>query len=195
MSIKSFSTEIAVQLLATKSRQADLSSIELCNVHFEMGKLLAYKMLEDFPVTEISIRHVQGIRQGVELAQKDDFVIVSMMRAGLYAAEGIRSVFSNGGFILYSSPEDLVQNLNGKIIILVDSVINTGKSIERVVTEIKSQNPAKIVVATLVMQQDTTKLADQYREIDFYALRFSANKYVGKGATDTGNRLFNTISS
>ncbi len=164
-------------------------------MHFEMGKLLAYKMLEDFPVTEISIRHVQGIRQGVELAQKDDFVIVSMMRAGLYAAEGIRSVFSNGGFILYSSPEDLVQNLNGKIIIVADSVINTGKSIERVVTEIKSQNPAKIVVATLVMQQHATKLADQYREIDFYALRVSANKYVGKGATDTGNRLFNTISS
>lgn len=194
MSIKSFSAEIAVQLLATKSRQADLSSVELCSVHFEMGKLLAYKMLEDFPITEIPIHHVQGVRQGVELAQKDDFVIVSMMRAGLYAAEGIRSVFSDGGFVLYNGLEDLELNLNGKIIIVVDSVINTGKSIERVVTELKSLNPAKIIVATLVMQQDATKLADQHREIDFYALRISANKYVGKGATDTGSRLFNTIN-
>lgn len=194
MSIKSFSKEIAVQLLATKSRQAALSSVELCSVHFEMGKLLAYKILEDFPVAKISIRHVQGTKQGVELAQKNDFVIVSIMRAGLYAAEGLRSVFSDSGFVLYNSPEDLELNLNGKIIIVIDSVINTGKSIERVVTELKLKSPAKIIVATLVMQQEATKLADQYREIDFYALRISTNKYVGKGATDTGSRLFNTTN-
>lgn len=33
---------------------------------------------------------------------------------------------------------------------------------------------------------------EQYPKLDFIVSRTSANSYVGKGQTDTGNRLFGT---
>jgi uracil phosphoribosyltransferase len=193
MSVRDFTNKHAVQILATQSRRADIGSTELCKIHFEMGKLLAYEMLDEFELAETEIEHVQGTRTGVELAAKNDLVIVVLMRAGLYAAEGVRSVFADSHFVLYSESDKLEIDLEHKTVIVVDAVINTGKTIVEVVDHLKKGKAKKIIVATLVMQKEAVQLADKYANVLFYALRISENKYVGKGGTDTGNRLFNTI--
>jgi uracil phosphoribosyltransferase len=191
MPIHHFTNINAVQLLATQSRRTDISSLELCRIHFEMGKYLSYQMLDEFELTETEIKHVQGIRIGKELSKKNNIIIFAMMRAGLYAAEGVRSVFSDCQFY----PVNQIDNndLENKTIIVVDAVINTGKSIEKAIEHLLKSKPEKIFVATLIMQNDALYLTEKYSDIYFYALRLSKNKYLGKGGTDTGNRLFNTI--
>lgn len=193
MRVKDFTNKKAVQLLATQSRRTDISSTELCKIHFEMGKFLAYEMLEDFELSETEIQHVQGIKTGVELADKNNIVIFALMRAGLYAAEGVRSVFTDSQFFPVTEIEN--SDLENKIIIIVDAVINTGKSIEKAIEHLRKSKPRKIFVATLIMQKDALHLSEKYSDIYFYALRVSENKYVGKGGTDTGNRLFNTTNN
>lgn len=194
MAIKDFTNKNAVQLLATQSRRTDISSTELCKIHFEMGKLLAYEMLDEFELAETKIQHVQGIKQGVELADKNKIVIFALMRAGLYSAEGIRSVFADSQFFPITEITTDKNEIKNKIIIIVDAVINTGNSIVKVIEHLQINKPKKIFVATLIMQKDALQLADKYPDIYFYALRISENKYVGKGGTDTGNRLFNTTT-
>lgn len=192
MTIKEFTNRKAVQLLATQSRRTDISSTDLCKIHFEMGQLLAYEMLEEFELAETEIQHVQGVKTGVELANKSNIIIFALMRAGLYAAEGVRSVFTDSQFFPVNEIEKT--DLENKIIIVVDAVINTGKSIEKAIEHLKRCNPQKIYVATLIMQKDAMYLSEKYSNVYFYALRVSENKYVGKGGTDTGNRLFNTTN-
>lgn len=197
MPIHHFTNKNAVQLLATQSRRVDISATELCHIHFEMGKFLSYQILDEFEMIEIDIQHVQGIKKGVELANKSEIVIITLMRAGLYAAEGVRSVFKDSMFILENGDiEDICNkyDFNNKTIIIVDAVINTGKSILKVIENLEKSNCKKIIVATLIMQAEALKMVDNYPKIAFYALRVSENKYVGKGGTDTGNRLFNTPS-
>ena len=192
MRIKDFTNKKAVQLLATQSRRADISSTELCKIHFEMGKFLAYEILEEFELTETKIQHVQGIKTGVELADKSDIAIFAQMRAGLYAAEGVRSVFTDSHFFLNSNTEEIKIGLKNKTVIIVDAVINTGKSIEKIIEQLQKHKAKRIIIATLIIQKDASYLTDKYADIQFYALRISENKYFGKGGTDTGNRLFNT---
>lgn len=192
MAIREFTNKNAVQLLATQSRRTDISSTELCKIHFEMGKYLAYQMLDEFELTETEIKHVQGIKTGSELADKSNIVIFALMRAGLYAAEGVRSVFTDSQFFPVTEIDN--NDLENKIIIIVDAVINTGKSIVGAIEHLLNSKPRKIFVATLIMQKDALHLSEKYSDIYFYALRVSENKYVGKGGTDTGNRLFNTAN-
>lgn len=197
MPIHHFTNKNAVQLLATQSRRADIAATELCHIHYEMGKFLSYQILDEFDMIEIDIQHVQGIKKGVELANKNEVVIITLMRAGLYAAEGVRSVFKDSVFILENSNiADICSkhDFNNKIIIIVDAVINTGKSILKVIQNLEKSNYKKIIVVTLIMQAEALKFADNYPNISFYALRISENKYKGVGSTDTGNRLFNTIT-
>jgi uracil phosphoribosyltransferase len=192
MIVKDFTNKNAVQLLATQSRRTDISSTELCKIHFEMGKYLAYQMLDEFELTETIIQHVQGIKTGIDLVDKHNIVIFALMRAGLYAAEGVRSVFNESQF--FPVKEIDISDFEGKIVIVVDAVINTGKSIEKAIEQLQKSKVKKIFVATLIMQKDALCLLDKYPDIYFYALRVSENKYVGKGGTDTGNRLFNTAN-
>jgi len=58
------------------------------------------------------------------------------------------------------------QNVNGKIIILVDDGIATGSTLKAAVIELRKKNPAKIVIAVPVAPPEATerfkKIADEY---------------------------------
>lgn len=94
-----------------------------------------------------------------------------------------------------------------RTVVLVDSVINTGKSIVEFVLPLRERYPGvRVVVVAGVVQEDAvvvkkgdgkgeTGFAEMLRddkELWVVALRKSANRYKGKGGTDTGHRLFNT---
>jgi len=197
MAIKHFTNKNASQILATQSRRADISAIHLCSIHFEMGKYLAYQMLDDLELVETEIHHVQGLRKGIELLHKNNIATIAIMRAGLYAAEGIRSVFTESLFILENNDiTDICKKIDfqDKIVIVIDAVINTGRSMIKIIESLEKCRCKRIIVATLILQKEALLIFEKYQNISFYALRISENKYVGKGGTDTGNRLFNTFA-
>ena len=86
-------------------------------------------------------------------------------------------------------------------VILVDPVVNSGRTILGLfVRHIRDFNKdVSVGVITGVMQAEcvsggrlTAALAE-YINLQSITLRTSENKYKGTGATDTGNRLFNTL--
>jgi uracil phosphoribosyltransferase len=196
MKINNYENENIFKILNTKSRIATLSNVELEEIHKKLGELLSYKFLEEFKLKEVEIDHVQGKKIGYALDKKEKFLIIVLMRGGLYVANGFKNIFDNQfDFEMINSSDEIEKiknkyNLNEMNVIIVDSVINTGKSMKKVVDLLPKNK--KIYIVSLVMQENAKNVFKNYDNLAFYISRLSKNFYVGKGNFDTGNRLFNS---
>jgi uracil phosphoribosyltransferase len=99
-------------------------------------------------------------------------------------------------------PDEIkLHHLQGQVfVILLDSVVNSGKTIIGVVQAIRNlkANIRIFVVAGVAQAQCIApssllyKTLAGHRNVSLVALRLSDTKFTGSGTTDTGNRLFNT---
>lgn len=194
MIINNYENENIFKILNTKSRISTLSTVELSEIHKKLGELLSYKLLEEFKIKEIQIDHVQGKKVGYDLDLSERFLIIVLMRGGLYVADGFKNIFDGKyDFEMINSVEEAKSikenyNLESTNIIIIDSVINTGKSIQEIVDLLPANKTLYIV--SLVMQENAKEIFSKYENLVFYISRLSSNFYIGKGNIDTGNRLF-----
>ncbi|EFE39764.1 hypothetical protein TRV_05500 [Trichophyton verrucosum HKI 0517] len=193
------------KLLMTQMRNANVAGPHLCRAHMSVGKYLAIEFLSDvIGVEEYSIPHVLGHEtNGHHLYHESQTLIVAVMRAGEPMARGVWESFPKASFLHVKSPEDVKpHHVQGKVtIILVDSVINSGKTVAEFLARIQILHSiVRIVVVAGVVQAECISrraLTQRLRygaKVTVVALRVSQNKYTGSGSTDTGNRLFNTTS-
>lgn len=203
MEFHDFTKKHFVQHFGTISRKANVSPKQLNDVHVLLGRFLAETIADYIYLEEIEISHPQGVAIGKQLYE-NDIIIFSFLRAGLYIASGIREVFNNACMELVSPKRDiglsddellrLTDIIKNKNIIIADSVINTGSTLYPVITQLQECKVKTIHIASLVMPEQTANyIKEKYakeQNINFYTARVSSNSYVGKGKTDTGNRLF-----
>jgi phosphoserine phosphatase/uracil phosphoribosyltransferase len=196
------------KLLSTNMRDASLHGPALQTTHSLSGWYLATSLLPlTLPLEKKPITHVQGHTEnsGVRLAAEESTLIISLMRGGDPMARGVHNAFPNAKYLHAFTPANITATTllaaSVETVLLVDSVINTGKSILEFATHIRALNPSvTIVVVAGVVQEACLQWDSVFRVealriggISVVALRVSANKFTGKGATDTGNRLFNTV--
>ncbi|WYZ43568.1 hypothetical protein EsH8_VII_000004 [Colletotrichum jinshuiense] len=191
----------ASKLLMTPTRDASVAGPSLRAAHHRVGWYLATEFLanllgvEKFPIT-----HVQNhITDGYRLLDEENTVIVALMRGGEPMAFGVSAAFPRAMFLHANYPEDLnSENLLGKkTVLLVDSVINSGKTIVDFVQQVHNLDTTmRIVVVAGVVQaravSDVLEPLASKASLSLVTLRLSENKFTGRGGTDTGNRLFNT---
>jgi len=155
---------------------------KLRQAHYQLGQLIA---------TEI-----------IQRAVSRDYAVLIMMRAGLFYGQGIADKIEEYGssvpLVLIGDnkiTEDELSLIKGEEILVVDAVINTGKSIFEVLAQLPVE---KITLASTVIPD---KSLHQFEDVRLYTVRTSKNKYTGakvmriadgKGP-DTGDRLFNTM--
>ncbi|CAM3763374.1 hypothetical protein VA7868_03675 [Vibrio aerogenes CECT 7868] len=136
--------------------------------------------------------------------QQKNYAVLILMRAGLCFGIGIadklEQLGSNVSIIFVNddkvSSEDL-ELTKDKDVIIVDAVINSGKSVFGLIDQIPDVNSIKL--ATTVIPSSSTELFEGY---DLYTVRVSNNKYEGAKVQfisagmgpDTGDRLFNTYN-
>ena len=156
------------ELIAITKSNSGISGPALAKAHMELGELLAEEFL------------------GLDTK---DTTIVAMLRGGLFFAEGM--YFKLGcKFQTYDPKKDTFVRPNTKNVILVDSVINTGKTILAILEP-------DMKVASCVINQKAVHLFDK----QLYTIRVSANSFVGEEVLqqtgdkgpDTTMRLFNLI--
>jgi uracil phosphoribosyltransferase len=167
-----------------------------------MGRFLAYQVVQEFELEEYQIQHCEGPRPGVRIRDEERIGIVCLMRAGLYLAHGCRAVLRRSPLHLFSperdkglNPKELEELAGSRLetLILVDSVVNTGKTIRPIFAQAKAIGIKRVIVMAGVSPvAQGTSIAEDYPDVVFYFGRLSHNSYVGKGGTDTGNRLFGT---
>lgn len=93
-----------------------------------------------------------------------------------------------------NSPAPDQKLIEGRVVIVCDSVVNTGRSLRALLREVLAPlQPLRVVVVCVVLQQlAAPELSREFPLVPVVALRVSGNKFKGRGGTDTGNRLFNT---
>lgn len=194
----------AARVLMTATRDASISGPELRRAHEKIGWFLATQCITKvIGLENREIAHVQGYTvTGHSLRNEARTTIIALMRGGEPMAFGVNEAFPQASFMHAKDAADLkAEHLQGQeTVVLVDSVVNSGKSVVEFVQHIRGlQAELRIVVVAGVVQEQAVlrgELCEQlYREgerLKIVALRLSKNKFTGKGGTDTGNRLFNT---
>lgn len=191
----------AAKLLMTPMRDAKNAGPALREAHRRVGWYLATEFILDvIGIEEYPTLHVQGHHtSGFRLLQEQRTLIVAIMRGGEPMALGVSDAFPLAMFVHASRPGDITNiNLRGQHnIILVDSVVNSGKTVVEFVRHVHQLNPTIniVVLAGVIQAQFVSKrnLAQvRHGNLSLVALRLSDNKFTGRGNTDTGNRLFNT---
>lgn len=198
--IKDLSKKNIFKLLATESRRADLTPNQLAEIHKKLGELLSYEILDFVDMEEIEIQHVQGVKKSTSISNSEKFIILVLMRGGLYVAEGIKEIldgrykfeFVNNDKEILSILSKYKNDASNYNLIIVDSVINTGKSIDQVLLISNQLNFKRQFITTLVIQKNAVAKYD-LTDITLLTVRVSPNFYIGKGKTDTGNRIFGTV--
>ncbi|MGN0629962.1 MAG: AAA family ATPase [Ruminococcus sp.] len=150
----------------------------LADAHIRLGKMLGEDMREIIP-------HI-------------DSAIIVLERGGRFFGDGVYMGFG-GTLYSYNPKNDELPDIQQGIAVIVDSVINTGKSILDIIAMLKQRKPEiEIVIVSNVIQEDAINLFQGYK---VFAVRTSANSFVGsRQATqkngkgpDTADRLFNYI--
>lgn len=191
----------AAKLLMTPMRDANIAGPALREAHRRVGQYLATEFLADvIGIEEYPIPHVQGHQtSGYRLSNEHQTSIVALMRGGEAMAFGVNEAFPLAMFVHASRPNDIMlHHLQGQhTIVLVDSVVNSGKTVVQFVQHICNLHATIriVIVAGVVQAQSVSNLTQalaRYTKLSLIALRVSENKFTGRGTTDTGNRLFNT---
>jgi uracil phosphoribosyltransferase len=201
MPLTQFTDRHLVRLLATETRRTDTTPRALAASHVALGRFLAGELVEQLELEPCLIAHPQGQRSGWQIAAEAEICILSFMRAGLYAAEGVREVLQcaqllhvhpSRGAGLSPKERDAVAALSPRTAVIVDSVVNTGASLEPVLGQLAGAVERVFVLALVTPVETAARLAADWPDVHFLFARTSTNQYVGAGATDTGNRLFGT---
>lgn len=193
----------AAKLLMTPTRDATVAGPVLREAHRRVGWYLATEFLVDvIGIEEYPIPHVQGHHtSGYRLLHEQKTSIVALMRGGEAMALGVNDAFPLAMFIHARRPDDIMlHHLQGQLtVVLVDSVVNSGKTVVDFLQHVRNLNATIhiVVVAGVAQAQSISggSLAGalaRHSNLSIVALRLSDNKFTGKGTTDTGNRLFNT---
>ncbi len=161
-------TEEINKLIAITKSDSGISGPELAKAHIKLGAALGSR------ITGLS---------------PEDTTIVAMLRGGIFFAEGM--YFAMGcKFQTYDPKHEQFVRPETKNVILVDSVINTGKTVQELL------DPNMKVACCVINEQAVPKFSDF-----LYTVRVSKNSYVGKNVKkqegkvgpDTTMRLFNQL--
>ncbi|KAI9042046.1 uracil phosphoribosyltransferase [Aspergillus affinis] len=204
LSILDASQKAASKVLQTPMRDASILGPDLRKAHRRCGRYLAAEYLcELIGVETYEMRHVQGHKiNGFRLKEERKTLIVALMRSGEPMAFGVNDIFPTASFLHADKAQDLTAERlqRSSTVILVDSVINSGKSIFEFVCHIRRLAPVIPIVVVAGVVQKQAIAGDSpiatlavHGKLTVVALRVSENKYTGKGGTDTGNCLFNTV--
>ena len=191
----------AAKLLMTPTRDAGVAGPALRTAHMNVGFYLATELVADIVgLEEYEIPHVQGHQtKGHRLRYEQQTAIIALMRGGEPMAFGVSSAFPLAMFVHATKPSDIDTHHLRRSVLLVDSVINSGKSVAEFIHHIRSLDATIriIVVAGTVQAKSLSEgrfyqALERDKNLSLVALRVSDNKFTGSGSTDTGNRLFNT---
>ena len=193
----------ATKLLMTPMRDATVAGPALRKAHGEVGSYLAIEFLTStIGLEEYMTLHVQGHpTSGFQLRHEQQTTIVALMRGGEPMAFGVSNVFRLAMFVHATQPSDIkpYHLAKQRNILLVDSVVNSGKSVAEFIRHVRSLDTtirivviAGVVQAQSLSEGDFSQALEHDMNLSLVALRLSSNKFTGRGTTDTGNRLFNT---
>lgn len=131
--------------------------------------------------SRLAVAHMKlGERLGAILKGRipeQNAALLVLERGGRFFGDGVYGGFG-GRLYPYNPSKDALPLIDEKIVVIIDSVINTGKSIEVIIDKLREHNPnVEIVLVTNVIQR---KAIDRFKDYLLFAIRVSDNSFIGK---------------
>ncbi len=173
-----------------------------------LGEIMAYEISKDLPYETKSVQTPLGIKK-IKMPTAE-IVLITIMRAGLPLLEGFQRIFDKAevGFISSYRVEGdgaisvrteymATPDLTGKTVMLVDTMLATGRSVADAVTALESKGkPGRLYLASVIAAPEgiayLTKNIAQPASLWTFSIdeRLNANFYIVPGIGDAGDLAF-----
>lgn len=172
------SEESVAQDIAICKSSSGVNGSRLAQAHFNLGFQLGCHIRQVFPNKNIPV-----------------FVLE---RGGRFFGDGLYIGFG-GRLYPFDPKKDALPKIKSNLVLIVDSVINTGESTLKLIEKLRTNDyTVQVCLATNVIQTDALP---KIKEYPLFAIRVSDNKFVGKrqkrqlgnAGPDTADRLFNLL--
>jgi len=170
-----------------------------------LGRIMAYEISRALPYQSQEIRTPLGTKR--MSVPEQEVVLLTVLRAGVPFLEGFQQVFDQadtgfvGAYRVEGGPELKIQSgylavppLEGRHVILLDTMLATGKSIEEVVRLIAGHGkPAHLYIASVIAAPEGVKHVSekvkQPASLWTFAIddRLNKNFYIVPGLGDAGD--------
>ncbi len=197
-----------IQHKTTILRQTSTSNKEFRESVEEITMLMCYEALRDLPLEEVEIETpIQKTRKMVLKGKK--IAIVPILRAGLGMVNGILNlvpVAKVGHIGMYRDEETLQpheyycklpEDIDDRLIVVVDPMLATGGSAVDAITQIKSYGGKNIKFLCLIAAPEgIDALSKAHPDVDIFCANvdecLNENGYIVPGLGDAGDRIFGT---
>ena len=174
----------------------------------EIGLLMGYEITRDLPLKDVVIE-TPVTKMTAKMIAGKKLAIVPILRAGLGMTDGLLRlvpVAKVGHIGMYRDPEThlpveyyckLPEDIEDRIVILVDPMLATGGSACDAVRKLKEYGCKNIRMMCLVAAPEgVAKMQEECPDVDIYAAaldeRLNDHAYIIPGLGDAGDRIFGT---
>ena len=189
-------------------RQTRTGSKDFRELLNEIAMLMGYEITRDLPVEDYEIETPLEKMAGKRISGKK-LAIVPILRAGLGMVDGLLTlvpVAKVGHIGLYRDPEThtpveyyckLPEDIENRIVILVDPMLATGGSAIDAITQIKKHGAKRIkFIGLIAAPEGIEALHKAHPDVDIYLGakddHLNENGYIVPGLGDAGDRIFGT---
>ena len=193
----------------TLMRARETGSKDFRELLFEIAMLMGYELTRDLPLEDVNIETPLTPMTAKKISGKK-LAIVPILRAGLGMVDGLQRlvpVAKVGHIGLYRDPEThlpveyyckLPQDIEERMVILVDPMLATGGSACDALTMLKARGCKQIRFMCLVSAPEgVRKVQEAHPDVDIYTAALdeclNEHAYIVPGLGDAGDRIFGTL--
>lgn len=199
---------ILVQEKLTMIRKEGIDGIHFRSGIIELGRWLAYELTNTLEREDVSVQTPLGIAEGVRIKDKNDIVVVSVLRAAIPLVEGIMRVFRNAQYgVVGASRKDeppfpvevsyfKLPPVDDRILVIADPMLATGNTMNSILDRIKEKgNPRRLVLLNVIASHQGIKNVEKnHPDVEIYTCavdeELNPDGYIVPGLGDAGDKAF-----
>jgi len=199
---------LLIQDRLTMLRRSGISHTSFRSIMIEIGRFMSYEFADTLEKEFLTVKTPLGTSEGIIIKDKNDIVVINVLRAAIPLVEGIMNVFTEsecgvvGAWREDTPPFNVNLNyvrippLDDKIVLLADPMLATGNTMNAILKEIKTYGtPKRLVLLNLVASEEgiqTVSTANKDLEIYTCAIDSEVNQdgYIVPGLGDAGDICF-----
>jgi uracil phosphoribosyltransferase len=199
---------LLVQEKLTRIRREGIDGVHFRAGMIEIGRLIGYQFANTLESQPVTVKTPMGVADGINIKDRSNLVVISVLRAAIPLVEGIMRVFGEascgvvGAWRSDRPPFQVEMNytkipqIDGKIVIIADPMLATGSTMNTILEKIENQgNPKRLVVFNVIATEEGIKtVQENHPEVEIYTCsiesELSPEGYIVPGLGDAGDLAF-----
>ena len=174
----------------------------------EIGRWLAYELANTLEKENVTVQTPLGNANGVKIKNKEDLVVVNVLRAAIPLVEGILRVFKDAQYGVVGAwrkdehpfPVEVgyfkLPPVDDKIVVVADPMLATGNTMNAILDRIQEKgNPKRLVVLNVIAsKQGIECVENNHPQVEIYTCavdeKLNKDGYIVPGLGDAGDKAF-----